>query len=481
MQSIIDVTLEKFKEHFDANYPQELLPENGCLNVPVMLSHFLPLAAELARIFVVMLVLMISQMYYERNMFWGDPHPAARLKDGKKTRTVVMEGIGAVTLPSPKYYDPETCRCFMLLNEIMGFQPRERVQERVKLQLLEAAAEESYRKSAESVLCGEVSYGTVKNVVHSQIAPELAPPAEKRQVKELLIAADEAHVHMMPAAPGDPKRCQQLPLVTIAEGREQVCKGRHELVGRTHFTGLTSGEALRQAEAFIHLFYDLEVLETIYVYGDGAAWICQAFDDSGFHVVHVHDSYHRFKMTTQIHNKFPRSKVRLRIQEALETNDRSKLDKLIHSLRRTAKDDKDRLKVVDTFETYFTNHWEGLVASVRKDIPKSFTEPMVYHALAVRFTTNPSGWSLTGLINLARWRLFALNGGNILECRTGIRPEGTVPAGTYLAYIKDCMEPDPDAHYDWSVFIPNPRYAFDGNSGTRRALRILGRHESVLV
>lgn len=393
-----------------------------------------------------------------------------------------MNTIGPVEIASHKYYDPAEKKCFMLPNEIMGFRPGERIQEDVKLELLEAATAKSYRKSAAAVTDGSVSYGTVKNIVHDRRAPELAPPEKKRKVKELFVFLDEAHVHMQPACPGAVRRCQQVPLATIAEGRQSVCKGRYTLTGCTQLVDarFTSESLLRKTEAFIHLFYDLDVLEKVYVYGDGAAWICQALDDSGFNVEHVHDCYHRFKMITYLHNKFPRSKVRTRIQEALESNDWTKFDKMIKGLRKLAEGDKERTRALDRFETYFTQHWDGLVASVRKDIPKSCTEPMVYHALAVRFTTNPSGWSATGLGNLAEWRLLARNGGQIRECRAGQPAPGTVPAGTYTAYLKACMEPDGSTAHDWSIFNPLPP-VFDGNSGTMHALRNLGRHETMLA
>lgn len=228
-----------------------------------MLAQFIPFLNVLGRVFVQVLVERISGMYHEKVIVRGSSRAEATLKDATKTRTVVMNTIGPVEIASHKYYDPAEKKCFMLPNEIMGFRPGERVQEDVKLELLEAATAKSYRKSAAAVTDGSVSYGTVKNIVHDRRAPELAPPEKKRKVKELFVFLDEAHVHMQPACPGAVRRCQQVPLATIAEGRQSVCKGRYTLTGRTQLVDarFTSESLLRKTEAFIHLFYDLDVLE----------------------------------------------------------------------------------------------------------------------------------------------------------------------------------------------------------------------------
>lgn len=188
----------------------------------------------------------------------------------------IVTRFGVVSYQRTYYRHKETKRYAYLVDEQAGYTPHLRVDHHVKAELVDCAADFSYRKSAQLVgtRCGNVSISaqTVKQAVDSFNRPVL-PKKKRKQVANLYIEADEDHVASQKG------RSFEARLVYIHEGWEANGKRRK----------LEQPLYQSSVDEDIHIFwervweeadklYDLESVEKIYLLGDGAAWIQSAKD-----------------------------------------------------------------------------------------------------------------------------------------------------------------------------------------------------------
>ncbi|MBQ6662113.1 MAG: hypothetical protein IJM69_01075, partial [Firmicutes bacterium] len=101
------------------------------------------------------------------------------------------------------------------------------------------------------------------------------------------------------------------------------------------------------------------------------------------------------------------------------------------------------------------------------------TEGLISHVLSERMSRDPLGWSRRIAGKLAKLRVFVLNGGVIdASAFKGEAEE------RYSAYSERMIEEIRNHRYDWSMY-EHEQTPFDGNSGTQRAIRALGRMERI--
>lgn len=190
-----------------------------------------------------------------------------------------LTSLGEVTYKKTYFYNPLTGERCYLLDRLMGFSSGERLTEDAVARIYEEAAESSYRKGGMNASISRVSVSkeTVMEKLHSLQFPETEQPKEKRQVKTLYIDADEDHVALQYLEKkGDTKGALKhtfMPkLVYVYEGI-QAEGDRHELLGVKYFGGyegvLGTERLWKEVCDYISGSYDEEVLERIYVNGDG--------------------------------------------------------------------------------------------------------------------------------------------------------------------------------------------------------------------
>ena len=195
-----------------------------------------------------------------------------------------LTSLGEVTYKKTYFHNPRTGERCYLLDRLMGFSSGERLTEDAVARIYEEAAESSYRKGGmnASISHVPVSKETVMEKLHSLQFPETEQPEEKRQVKTLYIDADEDHVALQYLEKkgdtrGALKHTFMPKLVYVYEGI-QTEGDRHELLGVKYFGGGYEGtqgteQLWKEVCDYISASYDEEVLERIYVNGDGAEWI----------------------------------------------------------------------------------------------------------------------------------------------------------------------------------------------------------------
>lgn len=132
----------------------------------------------------------------------------------------------------------------------------------------------SYRKSGiapsfssrETYISGQAVMNTIRGF--STEAPVSMEPGEKRKARVLYIEADVDHVSAQKG------HSMQAHLVYVHEGRGES-NGRRELLNPYYFAGCydLTEELWYEVADYVAANYDLDVLEHLFIAGDGSNWI----------------------------------------------------------------------------------------------------------------------------------------------------------------------------------------------------------------
>lgn len=417
--------------------------------------------------------LMVQEVIRIRNLQFREDKQFRRqsglvLKEKERPRQILTK-LGLIEWNRDYYYDKDEGSYVFPLDHMLGVRSYERIGDEVAAQLLNRATEVSYARSADIVTGGAVSRQSVRNHLLKAEIPEKQPEAEKKEVKQLHIYADEDHVHLQKPGKARGKKNQIVPLVTVTEGTKSVSNRRNQTIGTMHFVDeKQSGKKLwKSVEGYVARTYSVEELEKIYIHGDGGNWIqngMEAFPN----VIRVMDGYHFYKELKTIAKKFPKRNVRTTILHSLKTDDRKKADMFIREL--TEED-----AYASKFGTYLFGHWEEIRNLVTLSIPGSCTEGQVSHVLSERFSRNPMGWSRTGLGKLSKLRVYCCNGGRLTAEDLKVKSEKE----SYSEYADRFIEENIQGAYDWTLFNSEP-FIMDGNSGTQKLMKHYGTNHGVV-
>ena len=313
-----------------------------------------------------------------------------RREDERRLQTLV----GEVTFKRT-YYKKASGGYEYLTDIMLGIEQRDRVSGGLGLALAEAAKDMSYEKSSEYVNSDKISRQTVMERVRRSSVSEQELP-EKRQVPELHIDADEAHVTLYHG------KSSEVPLISIYEGIESNRK-RHNCKNVFHISeyGKNPDDLWEQALTEIERRYDLSGTK-IYLHGDGGGWIQTGFKwipDAIF----VLDKYHKNKainlMTAGLAQKARKSYER-EIRKALRAEELKYVDEIAQNL---CVQFPEREGKILPAARYLKRFVKGI--SICNTDPGAnnggCTEPHVSHILAGRLSSRPMAWSVKTLKRLA--------------------------------------------------------------------------------
>lgn len=345
----------------------------------------------------------------------------------RRDEVTKLTSLGEVRYKKTYFHNPQTGERCYLLDRLMGFAPGERLTEDAVARIYEEAAESSYRKGGmnASISRVAVSKETVMEKLHSLQFPETEHPEEKKQVKTLYIDADEDHVALQYLEKkgdtrGALKHTFMPKLVYVYEGI-QAEGNRHELLGVKYFGGGYEGtegtERLwKEVYDYISGSYDEEVLECIYVNGDGAEWIrtgAKVHAKAKF----VLDRYHMHKyiIAATSHLGDSVQDARSEIWRAINGKRKKEAGEVFDRIIGVTQTES-RQKAVETSKSYILGHWSAIMNGVRnrKDDIHCSAEGHISHIYADRMSSRPLGWSKTGADKMARLRVYKKNGGDML-------------------------------------------------------------------
>jgi hypothetical protein len=309
-----------------------------------------------------------------------------------------------------------------LLDEIMNLRPYDRVDTHVSARMVNESAEASFGRGANIATDGHLSRQTAWRKA-MECGEVVTLPRRRRQTpKSIHIFADEDHVDMQDGTN------TILPLITITSGKVPVCKNRNELTDTVHINGygLTSERRWEYAYAVCAEMFDMDKVQEVYIYGDGASWIATSsvcFPNA----IQVLDGYHfRQKMTGLTAGEIC-SEYGRKLHSAVRYDKMNVFQELIYEMEDAViagmpecKMRRGRLHVIREFGAYIINHWDKVQNMSLENSIGSCTEAMVSHVFSERFSRNPMGWSRAGLSKMSMIRVFVKNGEKVSPSDIGV-------------------------------------------------------------
>ena len=225
-----------------------------------------------------------------------------------------------------------------------------------------------------------MSKETVKDIVHGLVVefPVRESP-EKKKLKDLHIVADEDHVasqfwekkgDLKISSAGNKINTIIDKIIVLFEdvvddAPEGSKNHRYRLVGKHTFCGVYKGtennyKFWQEVQDYISANYDLDVLERVYIAGDGAAWIrigAEVLLNGRF----VLDKFHMMKYLNQaVCHLENEDEMKEYMWECINETDKDGLKTAFKSILEVADKDTNKYEEVKASRDYFMNNWDGI-------------------------------------------------------------------------------------------------------------------------
>ena len=335
------------------------------------------------------------------------------------------------------YKDNETGENVCLTDKILGLEKGERIDKKVKAEVIRKANDQSYSKSGKLVVPEmKISSTTVMRNVRKndwKMNIEERKEEEKIKAKNIFIQVDEDHVKQR-----NKKGCTISKIITIYTRKRTLTKTdripevkqvRKELVDKFTFSGLykDTQEMWEDVAYYIDCTYKKEEIETAFIMGDGASYIKSGTEWIAKSVF-VLDTFHLEKYINHLNYD---EYLKTKLQEAIDQFDPISTENILNEaigkikkqieedkeLGRTTKSLENRLKKIKDTKTYLMNQWEGIEAhdKYKDKLTGCCQEGQVHHTLSERLSTDAKVWSENGIDEMSQLRAFTQNGGNIYQ------------------------------------------------------------------
>ncbi len=335
------------------------------------------------------------------------------------------------------YKDKETGENICLTDKILGIDKGERIDKKVKAELIQKASEQSYSKSGKLVVPEmEISATTVmRNVRKNEWKMDIKERKEEEKIsaKNIFIQVDEDHIKER-----GKKGCTISKIITIYTGKRTLTKPeripevkqvRKELVDKFTFSGLykDTQEMWEDVAYYIDCTYKKDEIETAFVMGDGASYI-KAGTEWIAKSVFVLDTFHLEKYINHLnYDKYLKTKLQEAIEQFDPISTENIMNEAITKIKQEIKEDEqlgrntkrleNRLKKINETKTYLMNQWQGIEAHdiYKEKLTGCCQEGQVHHTLAERMSTDAKVWCEEGIDEMSQLRAFTQNGGDIYQ------------------------------------------------------------------
>lgn len=335
------------------------------------------------------------------------------------------------------YKDNETGENVCLTDKILGLEKGERIDKKVKAEVIRKANDQSYSKSGKLVVPEmEISSTTVMRNVRKndwKMNIEERKEEEKIKAKNIFIQVDEDHVKQR-----NKKGCTISKIITIYTRKRTLTKPdripevkqvRKELVDKFTFSGLYKDmqEMWEDVAYYIDCTYKKEEVETAFVMGDGASYI-KAGTEWIAKSVFVLDTFHLEKYINNLnYDEYLKTKLQEAIDQFDPISTENIMNEAIKKIEQELEEDKqlsrntkrleNRLKKIKDTKTYLMNQWEGIEAhdKYKDKLTGCCQEGQVHHTLSERLSTDAKVWSENGIDEMSQLRAFTQNGGDIYQ------------------------------------------------------------------
>ena len=333
-----------------------------------------------------------------------------------QTKTIATTA-GPVVFDRTYFRDKKTNHHVCLVDRLLGLEPHQRISRELASCLLSSAKDISYQGTVERYASsGITSRTTVMNLVHrlGNIESSEGPLPQKKVASRIYIEADEDHVAMQDGSN------QQMRLIYVHEGQQSVGKRRKALMGVRRFAGFYKGnsdELWYEVFDYLNSAYEVDKIEEISLSGDGATWIkmgaqilprCKLYLDK-FHL----EKALRQAATPIDSYKGTKDEYYWYLKDAISMDSLEDINTFFESaaglpLKKTQE------KKLGEMKTYLLSNWESIQNAAKSGYQGCSAEGHVSHVLSSRLSSRPMGWSTVGAENIARMRVFVLNGGDLM-------------------------------------------------------------------
>ena len=335
------------------------------------------------------------------------------------------------------YKDNETGENVCLTDRVLGLEKGERIDKKVKSEIIERANDQSYNKSGKMVVPGlEISATTVmRNVRKNEWKMNIEERSEEKKIKSkyIYIQVDEDHVKQR-----NKKGCTISKIITIYTRKRTLTKPdripevkqvRKELVDKFTFSGLykDTQEMWEDVAYYIDCTYKKDEIENIFIMGDGASYI-KAGVEWIDKAVFVLDLFHLEKYINHLnYDEYLKSKLQEAIDQYDPISTENIMNEAIKKIKKEIKEDEElgrntkrlnnRLKKIENTKTYLMNQWSGIEAhdKYKDKLTGCCQEGQVHHTLSERMSTDAKVWCEEGIDEMSQLRAFTQNGGNVYQ------------------------------------------------------------------
>ena len=359
-----------------------------------------------------------------------------RLENWEISRTddkYLITSIGTICFQKTLFRNKSTGTTRYLVDDMLGFDPHERISEDAYVKLLRECVQTSYQKGGDAVsILDSVSKQTVKKKIHSLEFPkEASHKGRKRKVEYLYIEADEDHISLQfQNKKGDLEvndygrklNGMMNKLVYVHEGVEQETphSKRYKLIRPHYFAGAYEGKANSElwdeVYEYIENNYEIDSIRRIYISADGGSWI-----KSGRRriagLIYALDGYHLEQCLTKMtgHMLDSADEARAMLRDTMRDGTKEDFVSVVNMLLLYAGSEKEEKRILDNRD-FLIENWSAAGVRLReKSAIGSSTEGHVYHVLSSRMSTQAMGWSRKGADKMARLRAYMYNGNEMLE------------------------------------------------------------------
>jgi hypothetical protein len=342
--------------------------------------------------------------------------------------TTLGTSLGEVKYHKTLFKNKFTGERKYLLDELMGIESHARMTEDAVARILEEAVDSSYKKGGiqASISNFTVTKQTTMNKIHQLQFPKIEALENERKVKCLYIDADEDHVSLQylheKGDIADSMSNTYMPKIVYVYEDIVADGDRHRLKNVKYFGGGYDGtQGTRQLwdEVFEYIkkSYDSDVLERIYINGDGASWI-----KSGANIhakaIFVLDKFHLHKyiLAATSHLMDSKEDARIEIWQGIKRKSKKSVKSTFeHILYLT--ESESRQVAVEKAQTYILSNWPAIMNGIKNETENLHcsAEGHVSHIYADRMSSRPLGWSRIGADKMSRLRVYQFNGGDMLE------------------------------------------------------------------
>jgi len=350
----------------------------------------------------------------------------------------LVDVMGTISFKRRGYVPKHGGEYIYLLDLIMGFDDNQKVTMAAAAKILEEAVESSYAKAGKKVsLTDQVSKETVKDIVHGLVVEfPVKELTEKKKLKNLHIVADEDHVaaqfwekkgDLKTSSTGNKINTIIDKIIVLFEDvvddvPEDSKNHRYRLVGKHTFCGVYKGsennyKLWQEVQDYISANYDLDVIERVYVAGDGAPWI-RAGAEVLLNGRFVLDKFHMMKYLNQsVCHLENEDEMKEYMWGCINEADKDGLKEAFRSILEVTDKDSNKYEDVKESRDYFMNNWDGIeIRSTESGgVWKCCAEGQVSHVLSDRLSSRPMGWSELGCDNISKLRAYTRNNGKIID------------------------------------------------------------------